>query len=284
MNHTPPLSFYEDTFLAGIASLNALIWFNPLLYLNESKLTLRAKLHQSLNWKIYRYSFTGYFPRIVPQQALNIGLKNHISRALNYQPEVDGYIRWSLANLFSGGSAGGLALCLTYPVDFVRSRLYNDFKKNPQGLQRRYQGPLDVLRKTLASDGIAGLYRGFVVTGTQVFCHRALLLGLYDSGKPLLGYYSSDLIPSFLFGSFVSAFSLSLTSPLEILRKQTLMKRSTNQQIRTYRVAFDLWKSSGLKGFFIPPRHFIGHSLMGAGFLVGYDYLSRLYIHQRLQY
>ena len=48
MNHTPPLSFYEDTFLAGIASLNALIWFNPLLYLNESKLTLRAKLHLSL--------------------------------------------------------------------------------------------------------------------------------------------------------------------------------------------------------------------------------------------
>lgn len=40
--------------------------------------------------------------------------------------------------------------------------LANDSKSSKKGGQREFNGLVDVYRKTLASDGIAGLYRGFV--------------------------------------------------------------------------------------------------------------------------
>merc|ERR1712190_404302 len=89
------------------------------------------------------------------------------------------------ANIASGGCAGTLSLMFVYSLDFARTRLAND-AKGKDG-KRQFNGLIDVYKKTIASDGIAGLYRGFVISAVGIFIYRGLYFGLYDSVKPLLG-------------------------------------------------------------------------------------------------
>lgn len=59
---------------------------------------------------------------------------------------------------------------------------------------------MDVYRKTLATDGIAGLYRGFVISCVGIVVYRGLYFGLYDSLKPALGPYADNFLASFVLG------------------------------------------------------------------------------------
>ncbi|KAK0520249.1 ADP/ATP carrier protein, partial [Tilletia horrida] len=66
------------------------------------------------------------------------------------------------ANLASGGAAGASSLLFVYSLEYARTRLAHDAKSAAKGGgDRQFNGLTDVYRKTLASDGIAGLYRGF---------------------------------------------------------------------------------------------------------------------------
>ncbi len=47
-------------------------------------------------------------------------------------------------------------------------------------------GLVDVYRKTLASDGFSGLYRGFVPSVVGIIVYRGLYFGVYDSLSELL--------------------------------------------------------------------------------------------------
>ena len=40
--------------------------------------------------------------------------------------------------------------------------------------------------KTLKSDGIQGLYRGFTISAVGIFIYRGMYFGLYDTLKPML--------------------------------------------------------------------------------------------------
>lgn len=45
---------------------------------------------------------------------------------------------------------------------------------------------VDVYSKTLKSDGIAGLYRGFNISCVGIIVYRGLYFGMYDSLKPVV--------------------------------------------------------------------------------------------------
>ena len=72
---------------------------------------------------------------------------------------------------------------------------------NYVGGQREYNGLVDVYRKTLKSDGIQGLYRGFVISCVGIIVYRGCYFGFYDSLKPiLLGDKDASLFLSFCLG------------------------------------------------------------------------------------
>jgi solute carrier family 25 (adenine nucleotide translocator) protein 4/5/6/31 len=73
-----------------------------------------------------------------------------------------------------------------YSLDYARTRLANDAKASKGGGERQFNGLVDVYRKTLKSDGIAGLYRGFNISCVGIIVYRGLYFGLYDSLKPVL--------------------------------------------------------------------------------------------------
>lgn len=68
------------------------------------------------------------------------------------------------------------------------------------GGAREYSGLVDVYRKTLKSDGIAGLYRGFVISCVGIFVYRGCYFGFYDSLKPILLGEDAGVIVSFCLG------------------------------------------------------------------------------------
>merc|ERR1711927_52684 len=84
----------------------------------------------------------------------------------------------------SGGAAGTLSLLFVYSLDFARTRLANDNKG--KGGERQFNGLIDVYVKTLKSDGIQGIYRGFTISAVGIFIYRGMYFGLYDSLKPIL--------------------------------------------------------------------------------------------------
>merc|ERR1711902_322112 len=101
-------------------------------------------------------------------------------------------------NIASGGCAGTLSLMFVYSLDFARTKLANDAKG--KGGERKYKGLVDVYKQTLATDGIQGLYRGFVISAVGIFIYRGLYFGLYDTLKPLILGADAGVGISFILG------------------------------------------------------------------------------------
>ena len=66
--------------------------------------------------------------------------------------------------------AGTCSLLFVYSLDYARTRLANDAKG--KGGERQFNGLIDVYTKTLKSDGIQGLYRGFAISAVGIFIYR----------------------------------------------------------------------------------------------------------------
>ena len=119
-------------------------------------------------------------------QALNFAFKDYFKRLFNFKKDRDGYWKWFAGNLGSGGAAGASSLLFVYSLDYARTRLANDAKAAKKGGERQFNGLIDVYRKTLKSDGVAGLYRGFNISCVGIIVYRGLYFGLYDSLKPVV--------------------------------------------------------------------------------------------------
>jgi solute carrier family 25 (adenine nucleotide translocator) protein 4/5/6/31 len=129
----------------------------------------------------------------------------------------DGYWKWFAGNVASGGAAGASSLLFVYSLDYARTRLANDAKSAKGGGQRQFNGLVDVYKKTLASDGVAGLYRGFVPSVVGIIVYRGLYFGVYDSLStptfrfhlPLTDQFSEPVVLVGAFeGSFLASFGL----------------------------------------------------------------------------
>ena len=119
-------------------------------------------------------------------QALNFAFKDYFKKLFNFKKDRDGYWKWFAGNLASGGAAGASSLLFVYSLDYARTRLANDAKAAKKGGERQFNGLVDVYRKILKSDGIAGLYRGFNISCVGIIVYRGLYFGMYDSLKPVV--------------------------------------------------------------------------------------------------
>merc|ERR1711935_1189755 len=117
--------------------------------------------------------------RYFPTQALNFAIK-----ATFAVPKDAANSTKFAVNIASGGAAGTMSLLFVYSLDFARTRLANDAKG--KGGERQFNGLVDVYVKTLKSDGIQGLYRGFPISAVGIFIYRGMYFGLFDTLKPML--------------------------------------------------------------------------------------------------
>ncbi|XP_020224546.1 ADP,ATP carrier protein 1, mitochondrial [Cajanus cajan] len=222
--------------------------------------------------------------RYFPTQALNFAFKDHFKRLFNFKKDKDGYWKWFAGNIASGAAAGASSSIFVYSLDYARTRLTNDAKAVKKGGERQFNGLVDVYRKTLQSDGIVGLYRGFNVSIVGIIVYRGLYFGMYDSLKPVLlvGTLQDSFFASFALGWLVTTGANLVSYPLDTVRRRMMM---TSGEAVKYKSSFHAFsqivKNEGSKSLFKGAGANILRAVAGAGVLAGYDKLQVLVMEKK---
>jgi len=217
--------------------------------------------------------------RYFPTQALNFAFRDTYKSMFAFKKERDGYAKWMMGNLASGGAAGATSLLFVYSLDYARTRLANDAKSAGKGGSRQFNGLVDVYKKTLASDGIAGLYRGFGPSVLGIVVYRGLYFGMYDSIKPVLlvGPLEGNFLASFLLGWTVTTGAGIASYPLDTIRRRMMM---TSGEAVKYSGSMDaarkILAAEGFRSFFKGAGANILRGVAGAGVLSIYDQMQLL--------
>merc|ERR1712121_100733 len=209
---TKKLGFFEDFMLAGVAAGVSKTCAAPiervkLLVQNQDEMIKQGRLDKPYTGVIDCTTRTLKTEGIIPFWRGNLA---------NVPKTAPGWQKFS-ANIMSGGIAGSLSLSVVYSLDFARTRLANDAKG--KGGERQFNGLLDVYKKTLATDGIGGLYRGFVISCVGIFIYRGLYFGIYDTVKPIMIGDGGSFLASFALGWGVTVVSGLASYPIDTIRR-----------------------------------------------------------------
>jgi len=218
--------------------------------------------------------------RYFPTQALNFAFKDKIKAA--FKPsKKDGYGTKRSKNLAAGGLPGAMSLCFVYSLDYARTRLANDAEvaKKGGGSERQFNGLVDVHRKTQASDGIAGLYRGFVISCVGIVVYRGCYFGFYDTMKPVVIGDNAGMLVSFALGYAVTVSAGLCSYPIDTIRRRMMM---TSGEAAKYNGSIDCavlaMKNEGIASFFKGAGANVLRGMAGAGVLAGFDKFKEIYI------
>merc|ERR1712112_141747 len=182
--------------------------------------------------------------RYSPTQALNFAFKDSIKAMFKTPKDAPQALKFG-TNIASGGFAGTLSLLFVYSLDYARTRLANDAKG--KGGERQFNGLIDVYVKTLKSDGIQGLYRGFTISAVGIFIYRGMYFGLYDTVRRRMMMTSGGGVK----------YKGSLDCFMQVMKNEGFMS---------------LMKGAGAN---------ILRGVAGAGVLAGFDKFQAMYIAWR---
>merc|ERR1719232_197886 len=218
--------------------------------------------------------------RYFPTQALNFAFKDTIKAIFATPKDASAAMKFA-TNITSGGVAGTLSLTFVYSLDYARTRLANDAKG--KGGERKFNGLIDVYRKTLKSDGIQGLYRGFVISCVGIFIYRGMYFGLYDSLKPILLGENANVFLSFILGWGVTVTAGLMSYPIDTIRRRMMM---TSGAAVKYKNSMDcgmqILKNEGFMSMMKGAGANILRGVAGAGVLAGFDAFKGVYIAWRV--
>merc|ERR1712133_96239 len=289
------LSFVENFLLAGVAAgvsktAAAPIERIKLLVQNQDEMIKQGRLDKPYNGVVdclRRVLATeGVYPlwrgnlanvlRYFPTQALNFAFKDGI-KAIFATPKDASAQRKFATNIASGGAAGTLSLLFVYSLDYARTRLANDAKSKTG--TRQFNGLIDVYVKTLKSDGIQGLYRGFTISAVGIFIYRGMYFGLYDTLKPLLLGADAGVGISFILGWGVTVTAGLMSYPIDTVRRRMMMTSGGGVK---YKGSIDCFvqvlKNEGFMSLMKGAGANILRGVAGAGVLAGFDKFQQMYI------
>jgi len=292
------LNFVEDFMLSGVAAgvsktVAAPIERVKLLVQNQDEMIKQGRLDKPYSGVVdctkRTLSEEGIKPfwrgnlanviRYFPTQALNFAFKGQIKSMFNVAKDAS-YGTKLAANIASGGFAGSLSLTVVYSLDFARTRLAND-SKGKDG-KRQFNGLVDVYKQTLASDGIGGLYRGFVISCVGIFIYRGLYFGIYDTLKPTLIGDNGSFLASFALGWAVTVVSGLASYPIDTVRRRMMMTSGTGVFYKSsVDCGMQVIKSEGFMSLMKGAGANVLRGVAGAGVLSGADEVKAFYIKMR---
>jgi len=293
------LGFFENFMLSGVAAgvsktAAAPIERVKLLVQNQDEMIKQGRLAEPYKGVVDCVQKTlrteGVIPfwrgnlanvlRYFPTQALNFAFKDTIKATFKVAKDAPQYVKFG-TNIASGGMAGSLSLTLVYSLDFARTRLANDAKG--KGGERQFNGLVDVYAKTLKTDGIQGLYRGFTISCVGIFIYRGMYFGLYDSLKPILLGADASVLWSFLLGWGVTIFSGLMSYPIDTVRRRMMMTSGSAVKYKgSMDCAVQVIKNEGFMSLMKGAGANVLRGVAGAGVLAGFDKFSAVYLAWRL--
>merc|ERR1712034_10264 len=278
------LGFFESFMLSGVAAgvsktAAAPIERVKLLVQNQDEMIKQGRLDKPYNGVIdctTRVLKTeGVYPfwrgnlanvlRYFPTQALNFAFKDSIKAVFKTPKDAPSYMKFG-TNIASGGAAGTMSLLLA-----------NDAKG--KGGERQFNGLVDVYVKTLKSDGIQGLYRGFTISAVGIFIYRGMYFGLYDTLKPLLLGADAGVGISFLLGWAVTVTAGLMSYPIDTVRRRMMMTSGGGVKYKGSMDCFmTVMKNEGFMSLMKGAGANILRGVAGAGVLAGFDKFQQMYI------
>jgi len=299
MGDKKKLGFFENFMLSGVAAAVSKTAAAPiervkLLVQNQNEMIKQGRLSEPYKGVVDCVQKTlkseGVIPfwrgnlanvlRYFPTQALNFAFKDTIKNIFKTSKDAPQYVKFG-TNILSGGFAGSLSLTFVYSLDYARTRLANDAKG--KGGERQFNGLIDVYVKTLKSDGIQGLYRGFTISCVGIFIYRGMYFGLYDSLKPILLGEDASVLLSFLLGWGVTITAGLMSYPIDTIRRRMMM---TSGSAVKYKSSIDcgvqVIKNEGFMSLMKGAGANILRGVAGAGVLAGFDKFKAVYLEWRL--
>jgi len=298
MGNEKKLGFVENFMLAGVAAgvsktAAAPIERVKLLVQNQDEMIKQGRLDKPYKGVIdctTRVLKTeGVYPlwrgnlanvlRYFPTQALNFAFKDTI-KAIFATPKTASPATKFATNIASGGAAGTMSLLFVYSLDYARTRLANDAKG--KGGERQFNGLVDVYVKTLKSDGIQGLYRGFTISAVGIFIYRGMYFGMFDTLKPILVGDGGNVGLSFLLGWGVTVTAGLMSYPIDTIRRRMMMTSGGGAK---YKGSLDCGRQILANEGFMSMMKGAGANVLrgvaGAGVLAGFDKFQEMYIAWR---
>jgi len=292
------LGFVENFMLAGVAAgvsktAAAPIERVKLLVQNQDEMIKQGRLDKPYTGVIdctRRVLATeGVYPfwrgnlanvlRYFPTQALNFAFKDAIKAAFSVPKTASQGTKFA-ANIASGGAAGTMSLLFVYSLDYARTRLANDAKG--KGGERQFNGLIDVYAKTLKSDGIQGLYRGFAISAVGIFIYRGMYFGLFDTLKPLLLGDNANVTLSFLLGWGVTVTAGLMSYPIDTIRRRMMMTSGGGVKYKgSLDCGMQILKNEGFMSMMKGAGANVLRGVAGAGVLAGFDKFQAMYIAWR---
>jgi len=298
MGDAKKISFAENFMLAGVAAgisktVAAPIERVKLLVQNQAEMIKQGKLDKPYNGIVdccQRVLKTeGVYPfwrgnlanviRYFPTQALNFAFKDSI-KAIFATPKTASNGTKFATNIASGGAAGTMSLLFVYSLDFARTRLANDNKG--KGGERQFNGLIDVYVKTLKSDGIQGLYRGFTISAVGIFIYRGMYFGLYDTLRPIVLSKDASTFLTFLLGWGVTVTAGLMSYPIDTIRRRMMMTSGTAVKYKgSIDCGMQILKNEGFMSMMKGAGANVLRGVAGAGVLAGFDKFQAMYIAWR---
>ncbi|XVF27620.1 hypothetical protein REPUB_Repub14bG0123900 [Reevesia pubescens] len=180
----------------------------------------------------------------VSTKALSFAMLQYVKSHEDFQWT---YIRMLVAT----GLVATANLFLVYPFFYAGTRLANDVKTTSNLSKRQFHGILDVYRKTLKSDGIAGLYRGYNISLAEV----GLLTAVSSAVKPWQEFYLF-LLQEDIWAMAVVTHGFRLCShlasyPLDTVGRRMMMTYGEAAKYKSSLNAFaQIFRTEGVKSFY----------------------------------
>jgi len=221
--------------------------------------------------------------RYFPTQALNFAFKDTFKEIFMKGVKKEDFWKFALGNIAAGSAAGASSLCFVYPLDFARTRLAADVGKDKTN--RQFTGLLQCISSIMKTDGVIGLYRGFVVSIQGIIVYRGAFFGLFDTAKAFIptdykGF--KRVFASWAVAQTVTAIAGVISYPFDTVRRRMMMQSGRKGgQEKQFKNTLDCWvkisRNEGVGAFF---RGALSNVLRGAGgaiVLVVYEEFQRLF-------
>ncbi|TKY89343.1 hypothetical protein EX895_001874 [Sporisorium graminicola] len=155
-----------------------------------------------------------------------------------------------LAGFLAGSAEAMLAVT---PSDAIKTRMIQD-SLQPAHL-RKFNGPIDAVRKIVATEGLAGLYRGLSATVLRQGANSSVRLTSYSVLKSLQTQagYAKSTAATFAAGAGAGLITVYLTMPFDVVKTRlqqsppSSSSRASAQRPSILSCGVDIVKREGVK-------------------------------------
>ncbi|KAF6144957.1 hypothetical protein GIB67_013308 [Kingdonia uniflora] len=188
---------------------------------------------------------------------------------LRWDRQIDGYWKYMIGNVVSGGTAASSSLLFLYPLEYHRVRLANDVSSN-------FKGVFDLFGRTSKSDSIHGFYRGVGVSCSGIFLYRFIYFNVLDFLKPVIlsgNAKEGDAYRRFLLAWGATVAGTHVAYPFDMVRHRMMMTSLEDTKYTSAVNAFhSIWEKEGFKSFYRGFGVNVLHLVAGAGVLLQLEY------------